>query len=95
MFNSINCVSQINNIQVDDAHDIDVVIPKYNLVEYSDTYSKIPGSLWQYYRDEPGLDNNNIIIDFPANDNNSMSFRFEEKITGQTGWNNGSVKISK
>ena len=45
MFNSINCVSQINNIQVDDAHDIDVVIPKYNLVEYSDTYSKIPGSL--------------------------------------------------
>ena len=43
------------------------------------------GSLLQNYRDEPDLDNNNIIIDFPANNNNSTSFKFKKQITGQTG----------
>ena len=36
----INCISEINNTQADDAHDIDVVMLIYNLIEYSDTYSK-------------------------------------------------------
>ena len=57
----------------------------YNLVEYSDTYSKTSGSLWQYYRDEPALDNNGNIIDFSDDNNNSASFKFKQKITGQTG----------
>ena len=35
-----NCISGINNTQVDDAHDIDVVIPMYNSIEYSNIYSK-------------------------------------------------------
>ena len=47
----VNCISEISNTQVDDAHDIDVVIPMYNLIEYSDIYSKASGCLWQYYRD--------------------------------------------
>ena len=46
--------------------------------------------LWQYYRDEPALDNNENITDFPANNNNSNSFRFKQQITGQTG--NGGTK---
>ena len=37
------CIRKINNAQVDDAHDIDVVIVTYNLIEYSDNYSKISG----------------------------------------------------
>ena len=45
----------------------------YNLIKYSDAYLKTSGSLWQYYRDEPALDANNNIIDFPANNNNSVS----------------------
>ena len=40
-----------------------------NLIEYSDTYSKTSGSLWQYYRDEPALNNNGFITDFPADNN--------------------------
>ena len=32
-------------------------MPIYNLIEYSDSYSKTSGSLWQYYSDEPALDN--------------------------------------
>ena len=39
-------------------------------------------SLWQYYRDESALDNNGSITDFPAN-NNSISFKFKQQITGQ------------
>ena len=62
----------------------------HNLKEYSDGYSKTTWSLWQYYRVEPALDNNNKIIGFAANNNNSTSFKFKEQITGQTG--NGHVK---
>ena len=52
-------------------------------MEYSDIYWKPSGSLWQYYRDELALDNNNKIIDFPANskNNNSISFKFKQKLT--------------
>ena len=48
-----NCISEINNTQVDNAKDIDIVMPMYNLVEYSDNYVKTSGSLWLYFRDEP------------------------------------------
>ena len=44
---------KINNTQIDNAKNLDVVIPMYNLIEYSDNYSKPSGSLWEYYRDEP------------------------------------------
>ena len=54
----INCISEINNMQIDNAKDIDIVMPMYNLIEYSDNYAKTSGSLWQYFRDEP--DDNNI-----------------------------------
>ena len=49
----------------------------YNLIEYSDVYSKTSGSLWQHYRDKPVLENNNKIIDFPANNNNSILLKFK------------------
>ena len=61
----------------------------YILTEYSKTYSKTSGNLWQYYRDEPALNNNVNIIGFPT-DNNSASFKFKQKITVQTG--NGGTK---
>ena len=51
-----NCISEINNTQVDNAKGIDIVMPMYNVIEYSGNYAKTSGSLWQYYRDEP---NNN------------------------------------
>ena len=62
----------------------------YNLIEYSDAYSKTSGSLWQYYRDDPPLDKNGNVIDFPANNNKSISFQFEQQITGKAG--NGGTK---
>ena len=41
-----NCISEINNTQVDNAKNIDIVMPMYNLIEYSDNYAKTTGSLW-------------------------------------------------
>ena len=49
----VNCKSEINNTEIDNAKDIDIVMPMYNLIEYSDNYSKTSGSLWQYYKVEP------------------------------------------
>ena len=49
----INCISKISGVKIDNAEDLDVVMPMYNLLEYSKNYKKITGSLWNYYRDEP------------------------------------------
>ena len=49
----INCKSEINNTEIDNAKDTDIVMAIYNLIEHSDDYSKKPESLWQYYKDEP------------------------------------------
>ena len=49
----VSCISKINNTLIDDAEDLDVVIPMYNLLEYSKNYRKTAGSFWNYYRDEP------------------------------------------
>ena len=58
----INFISKINDIKIDNAEDLDVVMPMYNLLEYSKNYKKTTGSLWNYYRDEPNSDTdaNNI-----------------------------------
>ena len=40
-----NCISEINNTQIDNAKDIDIVMPMYNLIKYSDNYAKTTGSL--------------------------------------------------
>ena len=53
-------------------------MPMYNLMEYSDSYSKTSGSLWQYCRDESGLNAVGAGIDFPDADNNSVSFKFKK-----------------
>ena len=56
----------------------------YNLKECSDVYLKTSRSLWHYYRDEPDLDDDSNIIDFPAHNNDSVWFKFNQQITGQT-----------
>ena len=54
----INCISKINGLKIDNAEDLDVVIPMYNLLEYCKNYRKTTSSLWNYYRDEPNSDTN-------------------------------------
>ena len=55
----ISCVSKIKNTLIDNAEDLDVAMPMYNLIEYSKNYRKTTGSLWNYYRDELTDDRNN------------------------------------
>ena len=45
------CISEINNTEIDNAQDINIVMPMYDLIEYSNNYSKTSGSLWQYHKD--------------------------------------------
>ena len=58
----INCISKINGVRIDNAEDLDVAMPMYNLLEYSKNYRKTIGSLWNYYKDEPNssTDDDNI-----------------------------------
>ena len=66
----INCISNINGVKID----LDVVMPMYNLLEYSKNYKKTTGSLWNYYRDEPS---NPLSSD-------SESFKYKTRIQGNT-----------
>ena len=84
-----NCISKINNTQIDNAEYIDIVMLMYNLIEYNDNYSKTSGSLWQYCKDKPAVNDNGNIVDFNG-ENATDSFNFKTKITGQTG-NNGRI----
>ena len=65
-----DCINEINSTQIDNAKYIDVVMPMYNLIGYSDDYSKTSGSLCQYYGDDPN-----------DNKTESKSFKYNIKIT--------------
>ena len=58
----------------------------YNLIEFSDNYSKTSGSLWQYCKDILDVNNDGDIVDFNGA-NATDSFNFKTKITGQTNIN--------
>ena len=79
----VSCITRINGEIIEDADDLDIVIPMYNLLEYSKNYRKTIGSLYNYYRDElsDDADDNNF-------DNikvvNSNTFKYKNKITGNT-----------
>ena len=57
-------------------------MPMYNLLEYRVNYSKLSRSLWQYYRDEPALNDAGAVANFPGN---SASLKFKQEMTGSTG----------
>ena len=76
----IFCISKINNTLIDNAEYLDLVMPMYNLLEYSKNYSKTTGSFWNYYRDEPNSGANNN-INYLIKD--SKCFDYKTSITGK------------
>ena len=68
-----DCTRQINNTKVDNAKDINIVMPMYNLIEYCDNYSKTYRRLWQYCKDIPTVNDHGT--------NTTDSFNFKAKIT--------------
>ena len=75
----VSFITRINGELIEDADDLDIVMPIYNLLEYSKNYRKTIRSLYNYYRDELSDD---------ANDNikvvNSNTFKYKNKISGNT-----------
>ena len=68
---------------MENAEDLDIVMPMYNLLEYSKNYEKTTGSLFNYYRDEPS--EAEIANDYGAINisiRNSKSFDYKTEITG-------------
>ena len=84
-----NCISKINNTQIGNAEYIDIVMSMYNLIEYSDSYSKTSRSLWQYCKEIPAVNNTGNAVDFNGT-NATDSFNIKTKITGQTN-NDGQI----
>ena len=79
----ISCITKINNELFEDAEDLDIVMPMYNLLEYSKNYKKTVGSLYNYYRDElSDGDADNNFINLKVVD--SSAFKYKNKITGNT-----------
>ena len=73
---------RFNNVLIDNTKDLNVVIPMYNLLEYSKNYRKTTRSLWNYYRDEP---NDFLANNYNANPiTNSESLKYKSSITGKT-----------
>ena len=68
------CVTHKNDEHVDNAHNLDIVMPVYNLIEYSDNYSDTSGSLWHFKRDKQNMNNGN-----PANVATADSSYFKYK----------------
>ena len=78
----VSCISRINSELIEDADDLDIVMPMYNLLEYSKSYRKTIGSLYNYYRDELTNDNNNNFVN--RNVVNSNTFKYKNKIIDNT-----------
>ena len=64
-----NCITKIDERTIDDAENLDLVMPVYNLIEYSSNYSETTGSIWFYSKDEETNFNADI-----ANDSNFKPF---------------------
>ena len=73
-----NCRTEINDTFVEYADFINITMPMYDLIGYSDNYSYISGSLWNFQRDE--IDNNAKV----TNDNNAPSFKYKANLIGNT-----------
>ena len=73
------CKTKIDGTTIDDGEDLDLVMPMYNLIEYSSNYSETTGSLWFYSKDEATDFNADIV-----NDNNFKSFKYKAKLLGKT-----------
>ena len=79
----ISCISKVNGVLVENAEDLDTAMTMYNLLDFSKSYLKTSGSLWNYYRDEL-TDKANDNNDPNKNVINSKSFKYKTSITGST-----------
>ena len=81
----LSCIPKINNTFIDNAEDLDIVMPMYNLLEYRKNYRKTTSSLFNYYRDEP---NSAAVGNINDSIKDSKSFDYKTSNTGKLEGNN-------
>ena len=69
------CNLEINDEHVDTAENLDIVMPTYNLIEYSDNYQDSSATLYQYKRDEPP--EADAAAGLTANNSNSLKYQIK------------------
>ena len=90
------CRTEINETFIDEADFINITIPMYNLIQYSDNYSDTSGSLWQFKRDE--IEGNvDLTVSTDHIPNNSSSYTYKSSfITNRNNCKNScTTKIFK
>ena len=87
------CITDINDEHVKIAENLDIIMPMYNLIEYSDNYADSSGSLYQFKRDESPINNagkpNNVALD------NSTSFKYKASLLGKADDDHGNDRSLK
>ena len=87
------CVTHINDEHVETAENLDIIMPMYNLIEYSDNYADSSGSLYQFRRDESPMNNArdplNVALD------NSTSFKYKASLLGKADDDDGNDRSLK
>ena len=87
------CVTHINDEHVETAENLDMIMPMYNLIEYSDNYADSSGSLYQFKRDESPVNNagnaNNVALDNPT------SFKYKASLLGKADYDDGNDRSLK
>ena len=87
------CVTHINDEHVETAENLDIIMPMYNLIDYSDNYADSSGSLYQFKRDESQMNNagnpNNVALD------NSTSFKYKASLLGKATYADGNDRSLK
>ena len=83
------CMTEINNVFVDEVNHIYIEMPLYKLIEHSDNYSEISGSVWQFKRDDVPANNAEMII------NNSPSLKYKVALLGKTEHHNNGESFVK
>ena len=76
------CVTHINDVHVETAENLDIIMPMYNLLEYSNNYADSSGSLWQFKRDEQNRTAAGIPNDVTTD--NSSSFKYKSSVLGES-----------
>ena len=72
------CVTHVNDEHIETAENLDIIMPVYNLIEYSDNYPDSSGSLYQFKRDESPMNDNNNPLNITLN--NSSSFKYKASL---------------
>ena len=87
------CVTHINDEHVETTENLDIIMPMYNLIEFSDNYADSSGSLYQFKRDESPMNNagnpNNVAL------NNSKSFKYKASLLGKADGDDGNDRLLK